>query len=92
MRALVALVTLLVGTTAAWAYCPNVPDNEGSLYIQNQQSHNLCLQHELSRSTQNRNFQTETNSTINQIQRQMLRQRMEQPAFHFSSPFVGRRF
>jgi hypothetical protein len=85
----IALVTamMLAGTVGARAYCPTVPDDAGSQYVRNGARTAVCMSNELSDTTQYRNFETETRSQIDQLQRQMLQQRVEIPVYRVD-PFV----
>lgn len=78
---------MLAGTAGAQAYCPTVPDDASSQYVQNGARTSACMNSELSDSTEYRNFQTETRAQVDQLQRQMLQQRLEAPIFRVD-PFV----
>ncbi len=92
MRVFLVPLFLIAATSTASAYCVSIPDDTGSRYVRNGLSHSICLEDDLSRSTERKNFETDTQTSINQIQREILRQRLETPALRFNDPFTTNRF
>lgn len=77
MRSAIAIITLLLATGGAMAYCPSVPDNAGSHYVANQANRTLCLQQELAASTAAAQQQVQVDTALRNLDRLVLQQRME---------------
>lgn len=85
MRILLAALAAVTLTSGAQAYCYSVPDSEATGYTTNNMDRTLCLQGELSQSTNARNRNTEIDATIGKMQRDLQTQKFmlqQQQSFH----------
>ena len=76
-----------VATGSAEAYCVSVPDTAASAFVRNGLKHTICLQGELARTTELKNFQTEVGETLDRLQRDRLQQKFAAPSF--TDPFAA---
>jgi len=70
-----AAAIVLLGASAAQAYCPSVPDGADTHYVENGLNRTVCLQNELASSTYERSVNSQVNATIGKLQRDALKQR-----------------
>ena len=75
-RIIAALALTLAGSTAALAYCPSLPDDASTYYVENQQALMLCRQQELSDVVRLQQQQAELTAQIQNLQIQMRTQQM----------------
>jgi hypothetical protein len=71
-----ALALTLGGTSGAYAYCPSLPDDASTHYVENQQALMLCRQQELSDAVRLQQQQAELAAQIQNLQIQMRTQQM----------------
>lgn len=77
MRTLIAIAAFLTLATGAEAYCVPVPDTAESGYSQNNLNRTLCLQGELTQSTNALANKALVDQRLQQIQRDLLQQKMQ---------------
>jgi Skp family chaperone for outer membrane proteins len=75
MRILFAAMAVIALTSGAEAYCFPVPDNADTGYVANDLNRTLCIQRELSQSTEARNVQTQIDATLSKMQRDLQQQK-----------------
>ena len=78
MRTLLAMLAVIALSSGAQAFCYPVPDSAKDGYQGNDLKRTICLQRELSQSTQARALQTELDATLSKLQRDLQQQRMLQ--------------
>ena len=78
MRTLLATLAIVALSSGAQAYCYPVPDNAKEGYRGNDLKRTICLQDELSQSTQSRALRSELDATLSKLQRDLQQQRMLQ--------------
>ena len=69
MRILLATFALIALSTGARAYCFPVPDDASTGYVENDLKRTICIQDELAQSTNERAQQSQLNSTLSKLQR-----------------------
>lgn len=77
MRTLMSALAIIALSTGAQAACFPIPDTAASNYVDNSLRHTLCLQDQLSQSTDEHERQTQTDATLNQLQRDSEQQRLQ---------------
>lgn len=70
----------------AYAYCPGAPDGPDSRYVQNGQSRSLCLNKQLTDSTNNLGNEAKWNNLDTTVQRNEIQRRFD------SLPRVGQQW
>lgn len=86
---LLAAVVLALSPTAAWAYCLHFPDDARTHFIENGQRHLLCLEQELSATTEAQAAQVQLQQTLAELQAQIARQQAQaQAAVTLSLPVL----
>lgn len=74
MRTLIASIALIVTTSGGFAYCPTMPENAASAYVNNTVRHALCLASELSDDVAARNRLTDYSARLDSLGRQAQQQ------------------
>lgn len=77
MRTLIAIAAFLALATGAQAYCVAVPDTAETGYSKNNVDRALCLQGELTQSTNQQAYRTQVDAMLEQLQRNALQQRLQ---------------
>jgi hypothetical protein len=78
---LILCATILSGMPSmAFAYCPQVPDDASSHYVDNNTRHMLCLKDELSDATQAQAAQVQLQQQLANLQAQINKQLLDQSA------------
>ena len=83
MRILFATVAVIALSSGAEAYCYPVPDVAKDGYQGNDLRRTICLQQELTQSTQDRAIRSELDATLSKLQRDLQQQRMLQQQLQF---------
>jgi hypothetical protein len=87
LRIVIATTVVAFCATGAEAYCLSAPDNATSNYIENSTAHTLCLQQELSDSTERVELETRFKAQIELLTQQQ--QKLQMQSFE---PFAAPRF
>jgi hypothetical protein len=77
MRILLATFTLIALSTGAQAYCFPAPDDASTGYVENDLKRTICIQDELAQSTNERAQQSQLNSTLSKLQRDIQQQKFK---------------
>jgi hypothetical protein len=77
MRTLLATFALIALSTGAQAYCFPVPDDASSGYVENDLQRTICIQDELAQTTSERAQQSQLNSTLSKLQRDLQQQKFK---------------
>lgn len=72
------MFAIIALSSGAQAYCYPVPDIARDGYVGNDLTRTICLQNELSQSTQSRALQSELDATLSKLQRDVQQQRFLQ--------------
>jgi hypothetical protein len=75
MRIRIAVLAVITLTSGAEAYCFPVPDTAATGYVANGLDRTLCVQRELTQSTDARNRETAIDATLGKVQRDLQQQR-----------------
>jgi hypothetical protein len=72
-----ALVVLVASCSAAFSYCPQVPDDASTNYVQNQTQLTLCRQNEAALTSERQVRDLQLQQTINQQTQLLLAQQQQ---------------
>ncbi|MDC9822529.1 hypothetical protein PRN20_02185 [Devosia sp. ZB163] len=93
MRTLIVAFAIIATATSAQAYCYSVPDDASSSYVERGLDRTVCIQRQLERSTNDRAVQTQLDTAISKMQRDMQQQKfMLQQLQTYNPPGLGRPF
>jgi hypothetical protein len=89
MRTAILATVLALAASPAFAYCPSIPDNAASHYIQNQRALMLCQQRELAAATAQRWRELQYKSDLLSLRLQLQQKLRLQQQLAFTAYSLG---